>query len=478
LKSRILLFSIFIFSFSMFFSFQITEGQFQQSDDKPKCPDGYRNAGTAPWTCFCDGEESENIPQECLEGGYPVGIPQKDENGDIYYNSYRCYEGWHRNQEDTACKEGVFPLPQFLKNPADWWADELILDSEYYAVNKFVVDNGFQIPQTFEPIEVDELRDYAKWWSDGSISDTDYTQALKTMEINNLFPTDPTSGTSNIIEDKALLVGVKTVWQNNDNVAHTVTSGTWDSMEGHFDSSLIQPGEKFEVLLESGVYPYFCMIHPWNTGTVTVVQTEQEDISEEESEEEIHEINPEFMFNRTKFYVGETLTMSGVIEDGKRATQVDIILTKPDGTTKELKIFVTSGGHYTTSLVLDSSYEVGEYNVLSSYQSRVLGKETFSLEAKPKTTPEETKIPEWVRGNAGWWAQGTIGDSDFVSGIQYLIKKGIMTIPETAKAEGVESKEIPSWIKNNADWWSQGLISDDDFVKGIQYLVEQGIIQV
>jgi hypothetical protein len=90
-----------------------------------------------------------------------------------------------------------------------------------------------------------------------------------------------------------------------------------------------------------------------------------------------------------------------------------------------------------------------------------------------------TEIPDWVRGNAEWWAQGAIGDSDFVSGIQYLIKEGIMTIPETAKpAGGGDSKEIPSWIKNNAEWWAQGLISDDDFVKGIQFLIENGIMAV
>jgi len=91
----------------------------------------------------------------------------------------------------------------------------------------------------------------------------------------------------------------------------------------------------------------------------------------------------------------------------------------------------------------------------------------------------KTKIPDWIRNNAEWWAQGAIGDSDFVSGIQYLIKEGVMQIPETAKASTAEnSQEIPSWIKNNADWWAQGLISDDDFIKGIQYLVEQGIIRV
>ena len=92
---------------------------------------------------------------------------------------------------------------------------------------------------------------------------------------------------------------------------------------------------------------------------------------------------------------------------------------------------------------------------------------------------ETTQIPDWVRGNAEWWSQGAIGDSDFVSGIQYLIKEGIMTIPETAQGKtSGDSQEIPSWIKNNADWWAQGLITDDDFVKGIQYLVEQGIISI
>lgn len=101
---------------------------------------------------------------------------------------------------------------------------------------------------------------------------------------------------------------------------------------------------------------------------------------------------------------------------------------------------------------------------------------SLQLEAGPVET---TQIPEWIRGNAEWWANGAIGDSDFVTGIQYLIKEGIMTIPETAKPQGGgDSKEMPTWIKNNADWWAQGLITDGDFVKGIQYLVEQGIIEV
>jgi hypothetical protein len=97
--------------------------------------------------------------------------------------------------------------------------------------------------------------------------------------------------------------------------------------------------------------------------------------------------------------------------------------------------------------------------------------------SKPTPVPEKEAIPNWIRNNAKWWADGTIGDSDFVSGIQFLIKEGILKIPPTA-AEKSGSNQIPAWVKNNAKWWADGTITDSDFVKGIQFLVSQGIIRV
>ncbi len=84
----------------------------------------------------------------------------------------------------------------------------------------------------------------------------------------------------------------------------------------------------------------------------------------------------------------------------------------------------------------------------------------------------ESEIPEWVKNNAGWWSEGLIGDSDFVSGIQFLIKEEIMIIPET-KTVSQTSEGIPEWVKNNAGWWSEGLIGDSDFVSGIQFLIQR-----
>ena len=89
----------------------------------------------------------------------------------------------------------------------------------------------------------------------------------------------------------------------------------------------------------------------------------------------------------------------------------------------------------------------------------------------------ETSIPGWIKNNAGWWADGQIDDSSFVSGIQWLISNGVMTIPTTEQGTGSDNV-IPSWIKNNAGWWADGQIDDSSFVSGLQWLISNGIMKI
>jgi hypothetical protein len=84
-------------------------------------------------------------------------------------------------------------------------------------------------------------------------------------------------------------------------------------------------------------------------------------------------------------------------------------------------------------------------------------------------------IPDWIKKNAGWWAEGSIDDDSFIQGIQFLIKEKIMNIPTTQNS-ATGSNEIPSWIKKNAGWWAEGSIDDDSFIQGIQFLIKEGII--
>ena len=87
-------------------------------------------------------------------------------------------------------------------------------------------------------------------------------------------------------------------------------------------------------------------------------------------------------------------------------------------------------------------------------------------------------VPEWVKSNAGWWANGDIGESDFVSGIQFLIEDGVISVPPTDISSTEKSSTIPEWVKSNAGWWANGDIGESDFVSGIQFLIQAGIISV
>ena len=86
-------------------------------------------------------------------------------------------------------------------------------------------------------------------------------------------------------------------------------------------------------------------------------------------------------------------------------------------------------------------------------------------------------IPDWIRNNALWWSEGSISQTDFISGIQFLIQEDILQVPTTQVSE-TKSNEVPEWVKNNAAWWAQGQISDTDFISGVQFLIKSGVITV
>ena len=61
-------------------------------------------------------------------------------------------------------------------------------------------------------------------------------------------------------------------WANIDTAAHTVTGGSpADGPSGVFDSSLLMASGNYAFTFdEAGSYDYFCMVHPWMVGTVSV----------------------------------------------------------------------------------------------------------------------------------------------------------------------------------------------------------------
>lgn len=89
--------------------------------------------------------------------------------------------------------------------------------------------------------------------------------------------------------------------------------------------------------------------------------------------------------------------------------------------------------------------------------------------------PETSKIPQWIKTNANWWSTDQIPDLEFLEGIDFLFKKGIVVV--TSKEITVQSNwKLPTWIKITAGWWSEDKISDDNFLNMIENLVKRKII--
>ncbi len=88
---------------------------------------------------------------------------------------------------------------------------------------------------------------------------------------------------------------------------------------------------------------------------------------------------------------------------------------------------ITEGQQYSPELLYvplaDKVVELGKRGLSKvTYDGEVLWEYSGTVETA------EYEIPNWIRDNAKWWAEGLITDQDYINGLQYLISKGILKI--------------------------------------------------
>ena len=144
----------------------------------------------------------------------------------------------------------------------------------------------------------DWIRNTAKWYGEGVISETEFLNAIKFLIENNIISLDVSE---NVVEKSSenpgkfeiiipngnfdianagfyiplnaeVMRGTTVVWVNDDQVPHTVQSqDEKGQIIGLFNSLPLSTSERFaHTFDESGVYNYFCTLHPWRVGIVTV----------------------------------------------------------------------------------------------------------------------------------------------------------------------------------------------------------------
>jgi len=174
-----------------------------------------------------------------------------------------------------------------------------------------------------------------------------------------------------------------------------------------------------------------------------------------------------------------------VIDPNEFFESVSLTLNEIDDIKKQLVLEITFAKEMATTNMIVRSWD----DFLNSYDTHILKAfEVVSDTIEESPTPtfeapvieeiQSQSIPKWIKNNAAWWSDQQISDSDFVSGIEYLIKNGIINVPGVEVGTSSATTEIPDWIQNNAGWWAESLITDGDFTEAMQWLIANGVIQI
>ena len=54
----------------------------------------------------------------------------------------------------------------------------------------------------------------------------------------------------------------------------------------------------------------------------------------------------------------------------------------------------------------------------------------------------QTLVPEWIKNNAAWWAEGAVDDQTFLNGIEFLIDEGVINVSSADSTIDVETITI------------------------------------
>lgn len=59
-----------------------------------------------------------------------------------------------------------------------------------------------------------------------------------------------------------------------------------------------------------------------------------------------------------------------------------------------------------------------------------------------QTVQAQSLIPDWIKTNAGWWAEGTVDDATFLNGIEFLIENDIINVSSESDIIDVDTLTI------------------------------------
>ena len=141
-------------------------------------------------------------------------------------------------------------VPNCIKNNALWYGQGEITETEFLNSIKFLIENDILVLDNDDEIKRNQLTQIIIPNGNYVVSGGAVYLPLN-LEINPMTTVQ---------------------WLNDDIVQHTVQSqDEFGKIIGLFNSVPLNTGETFEFkFTEEGVYNYYCSLHPWRVGLVTV----------------------------------------------------------------------------------------------------------------------------------------------------------------------------------------------------------------
>ena len=175
--------------------------------------------------------------------------------------------------------------------------------------------------------------------------------------------------------------GSTVTWYNEDSFVHTVTSGTPTSGPDTRFRDVLLPEESFDyTFCCKGTYKYYCEIHPWAVGLVTVKGDDP--FRQENFEIKAYTSHGALLVQRNDVYEKEDILHIFEIS-GKINTifgnVISISISKPDDQVMSKSIKADDKGHFSTVIVFDKTWKQGSYNISVKHQNYLIGSVSFTI---------------------------------------------------------------------------------------------------
>ena len=308
------------------------------------------------------------------------------------------------------------------------------------------------------------------------------------IEVIDTFIRNDVSITTGIIgnlfgNDVKLVDYIKNSLQENDQLIEIANNGwsyeDFTSLTKDEQSSLIkQSNDKITSILGKAPTVFIPPLEKFNDGTISaLIENDIKYISSS-----IKKDPPPYRLSDAKFYhfpwssaIGQFDPDLGIIVGSEHIVtlaEIELNIDKHDFavvTLQPQEFSVIENGAYTNAI---DPKQIRELELLLA-KIQALGYKIVPI-SEISQDSSELSMPNLIKNNAEKWANSLI-----IEDIQFLVNEEIMVIQFTDQNSGSGvSIEIPNWVKYNAEWWSDGLITDTEFVSGIQWLITSGIMKI